>query len=151
MKEKDTLIFYRIFPFIYAMVLFALVGWLNLATADDKQYSSLTEAFIAGKLELISPPRENWADTAPFDGHHYSALGPFPAVILIPLVWTGFFHQGIISFFGSVLVFFQCFRLAKKHKYNAHESCWFALAFCFGTSFAGVAAIATTNHLVSCP
>lgn len=147
MKEKDTLIFYRIFPFVYAMILFALIGWLNLATADDKQYSSLTEAFIAGRLELISPPRDNWADTAPFDGYHYSALGPFPALIFMPLVWTGFYHQGLISFLGSLVVFWQCLRLAKKHEYDAHESCWFALAFCFGTSFAGVAAIATSNHL----
>jgi len=146
-KEQNTLTFSHIWPFLYATILFALIGSLNLATVDDKQYSSLTQAFIAGKLELISPPRDNWADTAPFDGHHYSALGPFPAVLFMPLVWTGFFHQGLISFFGSVLVFFQCFRLAKKHGYDVHESCWFALAFCFGTSFVGVAAIATTNHL----
>jgi hypothetical protein len=138
---------YSVWPFVYAAVLFALIGWLNLLTADDKQYSSLAEAFLSWKLELISPPRDNWADTAPFDGHHYSALGPFPALIFMPLVWTGLFYQGVISFLGSVIVFWQCLRLTRKFHYSRDDSCWLALAFCFGTSFVGVAAIATSNHL----
>jgi len=128
---------YSVWPFVYAAVLFALIGWLNLLTADDKQYSSLAEAFLSWKLELISPPRDNWADTAAFDGRHYSALGPFPALIFMPLVWTGLFHQGVISFLGSVIVFWQCLRLTRKFHYSRDDSCWLALAFCFGTSFVG--------------
>jgi len=146
-KQRAMRMFHSVWPFVYAAVLFALIGWLNLLTADDKQYSGLAEAFLSGKLELISPPRDNWADTAPFDGHHYSALGPFPALMLIPLIWTGLFHQGVISFLGTLIVFWQCLRLTRKFGYTHHESCWFALAFCFGTSFVGVAAIATSNHL----
>jgi hypothetical protein len=132
---------------VYAAILFAFIGSLNFITADDKQYSSLAEAFLAGKLDLISMPGANWADTAPFNGHHYSALGPFPAVLIIPLVWAGIFHQGIFSFFGSLAVFLLCFRLARSFEYSADEACWFGLAFCFGTSFVGVAALATSNHL----
>jgi uncharacterized membrane protein len=146
-EQKEITTLHRIWPFVYATILLAVIGWLNFITADDGQYGRLTESFLAGKLELTAPPRGNWADTAPFDGYHYSALGPFPAVIFLPLVWAGLHNQGIVSFFGSLLVFFQCFRLAKKFQYDAVESCWFALAFCFGTSFAGVATIATSNHL----
>jgi hypothetical protein len=138
---------HRIWPFLYAAILFAIIGSLNIITADDRQYSSLTDAFLAGKLELLPRPGHNWADTAPFDGHHYSAMGPLPAVLFIPLAWAGIFHQGIISFFGSLAVFFQCSRLAKMGRYSVDDGCWFALAFCFGTSFVGVAALATSNHL----
>ena len=137
----------KLIPVVYAAILFAFIGSLNFITADDKQYSSLAEAFLAGKLDLISMPGANWADTAPFNGHHYSALGPFPAVLIIPLVWAGIFHQGIFSFFGSLAVFLLCFRLARSFEYSADEACWFGLAFCFGTSFVGVAALATSNHL----
>jgi hypothetical protein len=138
---------HRIWPFLYAAILFAIIGWLNIITADDRQYSSLTDTFLAGKLDLLPRPGHHWADTAPFDGHHYSVLSPLPAVLFIPLAWAGIFHQGIISFFGSLAVFFQCFRLARIGRYSFDDGCWFALAFCFGTSFVGVAALATSNHL----
>jgi len=146
-EQREITTLYRIWPFVYATILLALIGWLNFITADDRQYSSLTEAFLAGQLDLLPRPGSNWADTAPFDGHYYSALSPLPAVIFIPLVWAGIFHQGIVTFFGSLAVFFQCFRLARIFHYSYDEGCWFALAFCFGTSFVGVAAIATSNHL----
>jgi hypothetical protein len=147
MKEKETLTFHHIWPFVYAAILLALIGWLNLVTADDLQYSRLTDAFLLGRLDLVPKPGNNWADTAPFGGRHYSALGPFPAVLIVPLVWAGIFHQGIFSFFGSLAVFFQSFRLARIFHYSDVKACWFALAFCFGTSFVGVAALATSNHL----
>ncbi len=138
---------HRVWPFIYAAILLTLIGCLNFITADDRQYKSLTEAFLAGQFDLLPRPGGNWADTAPFDGHYYSALSPLPAVIFIPLVWAGIFHQGIVTFFGSLVVFFQCFRLARIFHYSYDEGCWFALAFCFGTSFVGVAALPTSNHL----
>ena len=147
MEQREIITLHRIWPFVYATILFALIGWLNFIAADDRQYSGLTEAFLAGQLDLLPRPGNNWADTAPFDGHYYSALSPLPAVIFIPLVWAGIFHQGIVTFFGSLAVFFQCFRLARIFHYSYDEGCWFALAFCFGTSFVGVAALATSNHL----
>lgn len=50
-------------------------------------------------------------------------------------------------FLGTLAVFFLCFRLARRFHYAHDEACWFALAFCFGTSFIGVAALASSNHL----
>jgi hypothetical protein len=145
-KEKSHTS-HRIWPFLYAAILFAVIGWLNFITADDRQYSSLTDAFRAGRLDLLPRSDGKWADTAPFNGRYYSALGPLPAVLFIPLAWAGIFHQGVICFFGSLAVFFQCFRLARIFRYSSDDACWFALAFCFGTSFVGVAALASSNHL----
>jgi len=132
--------------FVYAAALFALIGWLNFITPDDRQYSRLAESFLAGKLYLLSIPQAG-ADTAPFEGLYYSALGPFPALLIIPLVQAGIYHQGLLSFATSLVVFYLCFRLARRFEYTLGEACWFALAFCFGTSFLGVSSLAGSNFL----
>ena len=132
--------------FVYAAVLLALIGWLNFITPDDRQYSRLAESFLAGKTYLLSVPTAG-ADTAPFEGRYYSALGPFPVLVIMPLVRAGIFHQGLLSFAASLVVFYLCFRLARRFDYTLGEACWFALAFCFGTSFVGVSALAGSNFL----
>jgi hypothetical protein len=107
----------------------------------------LAEAFLAGRLDLSPRAGHGWADLAPFDGRYYSALGPLPAVLFMPLAATGTYHQGAIAFLGTVAVFFLCIRLAARFDYSTADGCWFALAFCFGTSYVGIAALATSNHL----
>jgi len=132
--------------FVYAAALCALIGWLNFITPDDRQYSRLADSFLAGKLYLLSIPQAG-ADTAPFEGHYYAVLGPFPALLIMPLVRAGIYYQGLLSFTASLAVFYLCFRLARKFEYSLGEACWFALAFCFGTSFVGVSALAGSNFL----
>lgn len=129
-------------PFVYAAHLFGMLAWLNFNTSDDRHYSWLAESFLKGKLVLLPSSPINWADTALFEGHHYSPFGPFPAILSMPLVWAGYFHQGALSFVASLAVFYLCFRLAINCNYSRNEACWFALAFCFATSFIGVAALA---------
>ena len=141
----------HIWPFVYTALLFGMLGWLNFITADNRQYSRLAEAFLEGKLFLLSTPKAG-ADTAAFGGHYYSALGPFPALLIMPLVWTGYYQQGQLSFIASLAVFYLCLRLARRLDYSGDEPCWFALAFCFGTSFIGVSALAGSNffaHVLS--
>ena len=143
--KRGTIAIECAWPFAYAALLFGVIGWLNFVTADDRQYSALAESFLKGKLFFLAESRSGWADTASFEGQHYSALGPFPAVLIMPLVWSGYFHQGQLSFVASLAVFYLCFRLARRCNYSYQESCWFALAFCFATSFIGVAALPSSN------
>jgi hypothetical protein len=84
----------------------------------------------------------SWADTALFQGHHYSPFGPFPAILSMPLIWAGYFHQGTLSFVASLAVFYLSFRLASNFNYSRNKAGCFGLAFCFATSFIGVAALA---------
>ena len=139
--KRGTIAIKRTWPFVYAALLFGLIGWLNFITPGDRQHIRLAESFLERKLFLLPGPLTNWADTAPFEGHHFSVFGPLPAVLIMPLVWTGYFHQGQLSFVVSLLVFYLCFQLARRFDYSHNESCWFALAFCFATSFVGVAAL----------
>src|SRR5258706_2494053 len=137
----------RSWQFLYAAVLFGTIGRLNFITADDRQYSRLAESFLDGKLFLLATSPNSWADTAPFDGRYYSALGPFPAVLIMPLLRTGYYHQGQFSFVITLAVFLLCLRLARTFNYSLIDSCWLAVAFCFGTSFIGVATLAGSNFL----
>jgi hypothetical protein len=52
----------RAWPFIYAAILFGMIGGLNVITADDHQYSRLAESFLDGKLFLLPRPLNSWAD-----------------------------------------------------------------------------------------
>lgn len=143
--NRDNIAMKHTWPFVYAAMLLGVIGWLNFNAADDQQYSRLAESFLEGKLFLLPTSPNSWADTAPFEERHYSALGPFPAVLIMPLLLTGYFHLGLLSFVMTLGVFYLCFRLARKASYSRNESCWLALAFCFGTSFIGVAALASSN------
>jgi hypothetical protein len=129
-------------PFVYAAHLFAMLAWLNFNTSDDRHFSWLAESFLQWQLVLLPSSPVSWADTALFEGHHYSPFGPFPAILSMPLIWAGYFHQGALSFLASFAVFYLCYRLAGNFNYSRNEACWFALAFCFATSFIGVAALA---------
>lgn len=53
----------------------------------------------------------------------------------------------MLTFGETITVFYLCFRLALRFDLKRDEACWLALAFCFGTSFVGVPALATINHL----
>ena len=136
----------RAWPFFYAAMLIGMVGGLNLITTDDRQYSRLAASLLEGKLYLLPRPLNNWADTAPFGGYLYSALGPLPALLMLPLAWMGNVHPGQLSLVVTLAVFYLCFRLAGKFNYSYNDASWLALAFCFGTSFVGAAALATSNH-----
>ncbi|MGZ8443955.1 MAG: hypothetical protein ACXWX7_17915 [Candidatus Binatia bacterium] len=144
--SRGTIAIKFTWSYVYAAVLFGIIGYLNFITGDDRNYSRLAEAFLQGKLFFVSMPPSTWGDSAFFDGHHFWPLGPFPAVLAAPLVWTGYFHQGILSFITSLAVFYLCFRLATNFSYSRNDACWLALAFCFGTSFVGVAAISWSAY-----
>jgi hypothetical protein len=136
----------RVLPFVCAAHLFGVLAWLNLNTSDDRHFSRLAESFLQWRLVLLPSSVMSWGDTALFEGHHYSTFGPFPAIFSMPLVWAGYFHQGALSFVASLAVFYLCFRIAGNFNYSRNEACWFALAFCFATSFIGVAALACSSY-----
>jgi hypothetical protein len=142
----------KAWPLAYGAILLGMLAWLNVMVADDQQYSRLAASFLSGNLFLDATGPNKWADTAPFGDHHYLALGPFPAVLSMPLVWTGYFSQSLLSFIMTLGIFLLCARLARRFNYSIEEATWFALAFCFGTSFIGVAALPSSNffaHVVA--
>jgi hypothetical protein len=150
--QRGLLSMTRPWPLVYAAMLFGIIGLLNFIAGPDAHNSGLAESFLAGKLHFLSQLPNGWGDTAPFAGYHYWPGGPLPAVLSMPLVWSGYYHLGVFSFVVSLLVFFLCYRLARKCDYRSDEGCWFALAFCFASSYIGVSALAVSSsfaHLVA--
>jgi hypothetical protein len=127
-------------PFGFAAILLGVLAAGNLFFHAAPQYAKLAESLIAGKFYFLSMPT-GWGDTSFFEGHYYWPLGVLPAILLIPFVWSGVYHQGALSFMLVLGIFYLCFRLAQKLGYSRDDACWFAIAFCFGTSFIGVATV----------
>jgi hypothetical protein len=127
-------------PFSIAAILIGMLAAGNSFFDVAPQYAQLAESLMSGKLYFLSVPT-GWGDTAFFESHFYWPLGILPAILLIPFVWTGLYHQGALSFVVVLGIFYLCFRLAQKLHYSRDDACWFAIAFCFGTSFIGVAAV----------
>ena len=140
LKAKISSNFPLYSPFSLAAILIGLLAAGNLFFQAAPQYANLAESLMRGKLYLLSMPT-GWGDTSFFEGYYYWPLGVLPAILLIPFVWTGLYHQGALSFALVLGIFYLCFRLAQKLDYSREDACWFAIAFCFGTSFIGVAAV----------
>jgi hypothetical protein len=134
-------------PFLLAGILLSALLWFNYITRGALQYRLLAEAFLRGELFIREMPVSGWHDTALFKGYHYWPLGPFPAVLILPLVWLNAFHQGIVMFVITAGVFYLCYRLARISGYDIADALWFAIAFVFATSFVGVAGIAFSWYL----
>lgn len=134
--------------YIYALlILFLLLAvLLNATTYKYQHFVHLAQSFLTGHLYLIDLP-EGVGDTVAFGGHFYWPLGPFPAVMLMPLAWTAnllgvSLYQGVpqsLLIFGIVLLVRGT---ARSLGYTPYESTLWAFAFTFGTMFLGVGFLA---------
>lgn len=134
-------------------VLFAALLGYNLLVKTHQQFVYLADSFSKGKLYFQEEHQPSlaiktkdgkiiWTDTAPcFRDKRCWPLGPFPAVLLLPLViifGTGLL-QGYASFPLTLLNFYLLFRLAKKFELRSGDALWLAAFFVFGSVYLGVA------------
>jgi hypothetical protein len=122
---------------------FALVVCVNLTVSEDQQFSHLAESFLSGKTYFLAPPASGH-DTAVFQGKYYWPLGPFPAVLLSPLVFlfrsfNVFFFQSYLQIFLVFGVFYLLFKIARRIGYSSDDAGYLACAYCFASAFLGVA------------
>jgi hypothetical protein len=124
------------------LFLFGVVVCFNLATSANQQFSYLAESFLQGKTYFLSLPNVG-LDTVLFNGKYYWPLGPFPALLLLPLVFIFrlfhlFFFQGYLQVFLFAGVFYSFFRIARRLDYSRDDAEFLALAFCCASAFLGV-------------
>jgi hypothetical protein len=124
---------------ILAISLLLLTAFINLTTDDMAFYSRLGESFLDGKLYYTTLPKSGVMDTAIFNGRYYSPFGLFPALVSVPFVWMGYYHQGQLNFLLILTIFYAVFAIAERLSYSRSDCWWIALAFCFGTSFVDAA------------
>jgi hypothetical protein len=128
-------------------LLFSVIALTNLMMVDAGHYRILAESFLAGRLDFHSEPVSGWGDTSRYLGRYYWPIGALPAVLAIPFIYLGIYTQGRFSLAASLIIAYLCVKLARKFNYSFEDSLWFALAFCFATSFVGVAILPVGSYL----
>jgi hypothetical protein len=113
----------------------------------DQQSSILAENFLRGHLGFTTDQAASIHDRVPFEGNYFWALGPFPSILLIPLMplhWlTSANLQVVTSIILTSAITLMIFRLARTFKYDKRDSLIWALTFVLGSAFIGL--LATPN------
>jgi hypothetical protein len=99
-------------------------------------------SFLKGKLDITSFPIA-WNDASLFADKYYWPLGPFPSIILMPFVYIFnlfnlFFYQKFLQVPLLYIIFYLCYNLARKLKYNKSDSVYLAIAFNFASVFIAI-------------
>lgn len=114
----------------------------DVVEGECQQFSYLAKSFVQGKLYFVEEPG-TWDDTAFYEGKYYWPLGPFPALMLVPFVYTFnlfhiFFKQGYLQIWLVFGIFYLCFIIAKRKGFSEIDSIFLTFAFCFASVFLGV-------------
>ncbi len=118
-----------------------LIAVINLRFPGTDFNSRLAESFLAGRLDFINLPGSGVLDMALFHGRYYSPFGVLPALIALPFVWLGGFHQGALNLLAVIAVYLLAFRIAQDAGYSSRDSLWLALALAAGSEFLEVTVI----------
>jgi hypothetical protein len=109
----------------------------------DLQYAWQADAFLRGRLHLDAALVEAYSamDTTVRDGRYYWPLGPLPAILLLPYVFTlgpGVDAQTALHLLlvGSVACLAYFF--ARRSGIGQKDAAWLTAAFCFGSVAIGV-------------
>jgi len=130
----------------YTYALIVLFGLLLVAVMLSEyrfqHFSRLAESFLSGHLYFLEVPG-GIGDTVRFNGHLYWPLGPFPAVLLMPLAWVAstlglVLYQGLPQALLTVGIFLLVRQAARRLGYTGYEALVWAFAFVFATMFLGV-------------
>jgi len=93
------------------------------------------QLFLSGASSLT--------DLVPYHGLNFWALGPFPAVVLMPAVqlaqWCGVtLTEAPFHFAVGLLVFTLAYALARKFRFSSADARLLTLGFCLASPFLGV-------------
>ncbi len=116
----------------------------NIIKIKNQQYVYLAKSFTEGHL-YFTHPLKTWVDSTPFNGFHYWPLGPFPAVLLTPIVAifynVNFPNQGLIAFFCNILNLLLLYKITKKITGDYKNSLWLAWGYIFSSAYLFIAMV----------
>ena len=133
------------------LIIFAFVIYLSTLLSQipklygEQHFSYLSLSFLNGKTD-INNYQNGWDDTSFYNGNHYWPLGPFPAVLITPLVllfskFSLLFYQRYLNWLIVLGVFYLIYRISRKLGYGKTTSVFWAFAFNLGSVFIGVSLI----------
>lgn len=135
----------RLFLISVIIVFISTSFVFNFSFDNEAQYWHLADSFLHGKLYFLEPVG-TWQDGVYYKGHDYWHEGPFPAVVLMPVVIFRNFtntiiSQGAVNFIITSLVFLFLFKLARKYLFSQNDALILSFAFCFASVYQNIALI----------
>lgn len=99
-------------------------------------YNLLADSFLKGQLNFSA---YGPTDVSLYKGKYYYALGPLPAVILMPFVFiSGIdFNTGLTIYIFNLINFFLLAKIAKH--YFSKDYLWYPFAYFFASVYLGIA------------
>jgi hypothetical protein len=126
----------------------ALLGW------HANQYAELSKSFLQGQLSFSE---EYVAQVAGWDmsysnGKYYWPLGPFPAIVLMPIVALEPIiplqtSQSVGNIIFALITAYATYAIARKIGYTEKDSLVWVAAICLGSTFIGVSTFSSSWYL----
>jgi hypothetical protein len=137
---------YKLLKFFPSCIVLVLVLAICISVNSEQQFSHLAYAFLHGHLNFLKYYADSSSDVVYRNGRYYWALGPLPAVILMPFVFIAqyaddFFYQGYLQCVLILCLFGLLVRFGKKLHYSLEDSLTLAFGFVLGSAFIGIAAV----------
>jgi len=136
----------KIFIFSLILIIIIIIVFFNILFKSNQQFSELASSFLNFKTYFLnnSPYNKFISDNVLFNGHYYWPQGPFPAIILMPLVLIGkifnfYFYQEYLNLILVLIIGLLIFKISKKNNYSNLDSVYWSIAFICGSMFLGVA------------
>lgn len=139
---------------------FMLLGVVYFFAQPFAQYAQhfvyLADAFLHGSAHFLTLPPAFKPELATLDmvrvgNDFFWAQGPFPAVVLMPVVAAAnMLHRAAnqlpIIVALATLSFLLLLRIARAERYSPRDAAWWGLAFCFSSMYIGVLGIPTSYY-----
>jgi len=130
-------------------IIFIAIVVMSFVLEGSQQFSLLAQSFLHGQLSFRSSIGGLGQDPIFWHGKVYWGEGPFPAVLLMPLVgffslFHRFYFQGYLDWVLILGVSFFVFKLARSLKYSKEDSIVLTLGFVLGSAFIGVASVSSS-------
>src|SRR5881296_3823134 len=141
-STKSRLLIYGLF---LAGIVFLIHNDIGHAYGEQ-QFVYLAQSFLMGHLHFVrAPPFLD--DTSFYAGEHYWALGPLPAVLLMPaVVLFGLrmqyglgTHQGYFLLVINLFNLFILYRISLKITNSRNTSLWLTFGYVFSTAYLYIA------------
>ncbi|MFH1899471.1 MAG: hypothetical protein ABIJ82_03355 [Patescibacteria group bacterium] len=125
------------FSYLLLVLLALITISLNIKIIGENEFSVLSEQFLKGRLYLPNAV----GDAVLFKGRYFWHLGPFPALMLVPLsfltlgISTQPMPQGIANIFLIAGILYLVYKISVRYGFAKNSSRWLALAVVFASVF----------------
>lgn len=125
--------------FYYFLFLLSIAYFIDssINPISGQQFVYLAQSFLHGHLYFLEEPG-SMGDVVMHNGKMFWALGPFPAILMIPFIYVAslfgiYFYQGLVNFGLILAVMWMIGRLCNKIGYSDMDALYLLTAYIFAS------------------